>query len=367
MALSLRSPLDRPELGLAAVAVLALLAFPFYMNVYYQFVVVSAAFLGIFAATYDFFSGLTGYFSFAHMVLVGLGGYTSTILAQAHGLPLFAAIVLATVITTVVGLVVIGIPSLRLSGLYFVIITVVIASLATKLVVLFSDWTGGSDGYLLVPDLLSEIEPLVPIELTEELLTYYLAVGLLVAVTGLLVLFAKSRFGIVLLSMRQDETLLESIGIDPVKYRLVGFGITCLVTGFAAAVWTHTLTSLNPGSHVAFARMIDIIIAMVLGGAGTIVGPVVGVFGLEAFDELLVFVDGETGLLAGIDLELGVIQELVSMGLVLVFIYRVPDGAYPLVKRKLYAVKEDGPSTLWEPSVDRARSLFSTLADRLSR
>lgn len=365
MELEIRQRFREPEYILAVLAVVGLLVFPHVVNIYYQFVIVSAAFLGIFAATYDFFSGLTGYFSFAHMVLVGVGGYSSAILAQKIGVPLLLAIVVATLLTAVVGLVVIGVPSLRLSGLYFVIISVVIASIAAKLVTIYSGWTGGQDGFLLVPSLMSEIEPLLPFELAEPLVKYYLAVLLLIAVATILLVFSKSRLGIILASMQQDETLLRAIGIDPVKFRLVGFGITSLFTGFAAAVWTHTLTSLNPRSHIAFASMIDIIIAMVLGGAGTIVGPIIGVFALAGFEELLIYVNSNSLLFAGVDIDLNVFQRIITMGVVLVFVYYVPEGIYPKFKGGLHRVKDDGLNSFWKSLTERVRTKLSSVGNRL--
>jgi branched-chain amino acid transport system permease protein len=333
-----------PKAAASALIIAALLVIPHFISTYYKVVIISAAFLGIFAATYDFFSGLTGYFSFAHMVLVGMGGYSSTILAQELGVPLLPAILFATLLTVLVGLVLIGIPSLRLSGLYFVIVTVIISSIAVELNIYFSDFTGGQNGYLLVPSLLSQYSQFVPAGVEPTLVKYYIAVLMLIAICGILVMLSKSHLGIILGSMKQDETLLKSMGFNPVKYRLTGFAITSLLTGFSASVWTHIVTSLNPQSHLAFARMIDIIIAMVLGGSGTIIGPVIGVFALAFFDEFLMYFNSTFGPIEILGSNLIVFRRLITMLLVLGFIYYVPNGVYPRIRSVIQRTWSEGPT-----------------------
>ena len=312
---------------------LGLLAYPFIGTVYYTFLVTSAAFVAIFAVTYDFFSGLTGYFSFSHMVFVGLGAYTSAIVASEMGISPFITIPAAGIFTAAFAIVLFGLTSLRLSDLYFTILTIAVASISVRLITLFGDTTGGQSGYTELIPITPKVAEILPMSLTEVQLNYYIAVGMLLVITTILLILAKSKLGTILGLMTQDEVLLRTIGIDPGKYRLGAFGVSAFLAGLTGATYAHVSNILNPQSHLSLSVMLDLVIASIVGGIGTLIGPILGVGFLFGIEEVLYILEYDMGLAEGTDLT--AFRRLITMVLVLAFLYLAPEGVYPKCKRFL--------------------------------
>ena len=293
--------------------------------------------LAALAVTWDFFTGLSGYFSFGHMFLVGLGGYSSVILEHELGLPLLGSVLLATLITTVVGTVFIAGPSLRLAGIYFAAITLIVAIWSENIVILFSDVTGGLGGHLFVAPLGPELTNLVPVDASADVLLYYFMFLNLVVITGVLLVVTKSDMGIVLRAIRQDELLLSSLGINPDKFKITAFAITAFFTGFTGAVWTHFLSSLTPATQLSLGIMIDILVAAVIGGLGTITGPIIGIFILEFLDWALTTI--QTSALyqnsLGGYIDLTEFRRVIWMSIAVAFFYFWPEGLYPRIREHI--------------------------------
>jgi len=307
----------------------------------------SALIIATMAVTWDFFTGLSGYFSFGHMFLIALGGYSSVLLEAEVGLSIWLSIVAATVITTVVGTVFIAVPSLRLTGIYFAAVTLIIAIWGENVVVLFSDITGGRGGYIFVADLGFELTDTLPIAVDESIMLYYVVVGIFLLTLGTLTIVAKSQLGLTLKAIRDNELLLASLGVDPTKFKVTGFGLTAFFAGFVGAIWTHYLTALNPATQLSIGTMIDIIVAAVIGGVGTLVGPAIGIFILEFIDWLLTTVEsgGFIRDTLGVGFNITEFRRVIWMGIALAFFYFYPRGLYPAIKdniRQLDPRGDDG-------------------------
>jgi branched-chain amino acid transport system permease protein len=321
----------------AALLVLGGLVLPVGLSSFQLFLAGTFFILAALAVTWDFFTGLSGYFSFGHMFLVGLGGYSSVILEHELGLPLFVSIALATLITTVVGTAFLAGPSLRLAGIYFAAITLVVAIWSENLVILFSDVTGGLGGHLFVAPLGPELTGLLPVGASTDLLLYYFMFLNLLVITGVLLVVTKSEMGVVLRAIQQDELLLSSLGITPDKFKITAFAITAFFTGFTGAVWTHFLSSLTPATQLSLGIMIDILVAAVIGGLGTITGPIIGIFVLEFLDWALTTIQTSTlyqNSLGGY-VDIREFRRVIWMSIAVVFFYFWPEGLYPRIRERI--------------------------------
>lgn len=318
----------------AGLGVVALLASPMFLSSFNVFLLTSACFLATFAVTWDFFTGLTGYFSFAHMFIVALGGYSSALLNGEVGLSLPLSIVLGTIVAGVVGTVVIGGISLRLTGIYFAALTFILPELGQRLLILFSDLTGGLSGYIFIAPLAPTVSDFVPLDLTNGTMLAYLAIVNFLLILGVLLVLSKSRLGVILRAVRQDELLLSSLGISPTKFKVAGFGLIAALTGFTGAVWSHFLVSLTPSTQLSVNTMIDIVIAATVGGIGTIVGPALGMGLLQFTEQALIAVQNDM-LADDTFINLVEYQRAITISVALVFLYRYPQGIYPPLRAQL--------------------------------
>lgn len=314
--------------------VVALLAAPLFLGTFNVFILTSACFLATFVVTWDFFTGLTGYFSFAHMFIVALGGYSSALLNGEMGVSLPLSILLGTLIAGIFGTVVIGGISLRLTGIYFAALTFILPEFGQRLIILFSDQTGGLSGYIFIAPLGSVVTDIVPLELSNDVLLSYLAIVNFLLILGVLIVFSKSKLGTILRAVRQDELLLSSLGISPTKFKIAGFGLIAFLTGFTGAVWSHFLVSLTPSTQLSVNTMIDIVIAATIGGIGTLVGPALGMALLQFTEQALIAFQSNV-LADDAIIDLVKYQRAITIVVALVFLYRYPRGIYPPLKEQL--------------------------------
>jgi branched-chain amino acid transport system permease protein len=263
-------------------------------------------FLMMFAISWDIVSGYTGQLSFGHAYFFALGGYATTILNLQHGIFPLVSIPLATLIAGLGGLI-IGFPALRLRGPYLSLVTLVVPVIMLQIfevqadefvldigpltVPIAPDGFGGTIGLSSPDALISTADAAVftvSSYATEVLLNYYLALILLVLFTLLMLAITKSNTGDIFTAIRANEDVVPAVGINPAKFKLFAFVVSGMVGGFAAAVFVHTLAGVaQPASILNVGLSIDVIIYSVLGGMGTIVGPILGVVFFEGSIQLL--------------------------------------------------------------------------------
>lgn len=217
------------------------------------------------AQSWNLFSGYTGYVNFGYVGLIGVGAYTTAILIGKFGAPWLPALAAAGVITAAFGFL-IGIPLLRAHGIYFAI---AMLGLAEGLRVLFSmdfmaPLTGGGVGIGFVSGM--------------SLTAKYYAMGLVALLTTLVVfLVANSRFGLQLLTIREDELAAQVMGINTTSKKLMAFTLCAFLSGLAGGLYAAYVNYLVPSTMFVTANytLIPIVMAT-FGGLGTVSGPVVG-------------------------------------------------------------------------------------------
>ena len=225
------------------------------------------------AGSWNLISGLTGYVSFGHVAFFGAGAYAGAILVASAGWP-WPLAALAGGAAAVVLAVVIGYPCLRLKGPYFAIAMLGLNEVLRALVSYFEGLTGGGNG-LSLPTL----DASVPI--------YYVMGVLAVVVTAMSWLIVTSRFGLRLMTIREDEVAAEAMGIDTFHHKLAALLLSAVGPGVAGALMARDHGYIEPISVFPLAITVTMIVMALFGGKGTVFGPVLGAAALFVAQEIV--------------------------------------------------------------------------------
>ncbi|SDQ55250.1 branched-chain amino acid ABC transporter permease [Natronobacterium texcoconense] len=229
-----------------------------------------AAIWAIFAMGWDFQSGYTGYISFGHSVLSGAAAYATALLVT-HvdpGLGLWVTIPVSILAAVVVGLV-IGLPSLRLHGPYFSLITFVAVLLFYRLTYAFPGLLGGETGFSGVEMWYTGADPVA---------RYYVMLLPMLAIAVVLTVIARSNVGMILVAIRENEAAVSAAGLDPTKFKLWSFGISSFVMGVGGVMLAHFYGNVDPMTFIVVDNSIEIIAMAVIGGMSSILGALGGAF-----------------------------------------------------------------------------------------
>jgi branched-chain amino acid transport system permease protein len=238
-----------------------------------------ANFLAVFAMSWDILSGYTGQISFGHAFFIGAAGYTSALLNIYLRLPLWLTIPIGVIAAVLTGLLV-AVPALRLRGPYFSLVTLILPIVALKFVMIFSNFTGGELGKFGLTSL-SQVRGFIP----HQRVNYFYSLGLVVLVAAALLSIAHSKIGKIFEAIRENEEAVEAAGINTAKYKILSFIISSFVAGLGGAIYVHYWESLIPSTILTLTLSVQLIIAAVAGGMGTITGPLVGAYVLVAGQE----------------------------------------------------------------------------------
>jgi branched-chain amino acid transport system permease protein len=265
----------KSKILIVSLAILVAAAFPLlFTNNYFIHLAILALVFMIVAQGTNVIQGYTGYVSIAQGGFMGIGAYTSALLSMNLGLPVWLSIMLAP-LATAVAAVIAGYPSLRVRGHYFAIVTMAMNMVVFIVLVNWMSLTGGEPGLPGVPppEAVGIGDWTVGFEKRRNF--YYLALAALVLATVLVAAVVRSRVGRTLQAIRQNETFAEAAGITCWKYKLFAFVFSASLAGFAGAIYAHYMGFINPTPFSVDASL-NAILAVILGGSGTLSGPIVG-------------------------------------------------------------------------------------------
>jgi branched-chain amino acid transport system permease protein len=271
--------------NLAAAALLATLALiPVYCHATGNFFPLSLftriVILAMAAVSLNLIMGFGGMVSFGHAAYIGIGGYAVGILAYEGVASGFAQWPLALALSALFALV-IGALSLRTRGVYFIMITLAFAQMIYYAGVGLSRY-GGDDGLAVYRR--SQFGGLA--DLSNKTVFYYVCFALLLATVYLVWRLINSRFGMVIQGSRSNDRRMRAIGFPTFRYRLACFVIAGTICGLAGALLANHTEFISP-AMMHWTRSGDLIIMAVLGGMGTVLGPVIGAVALLLFEEAL--------------------------------------------------------------------------------
>lgn len=251
---------------------------------YVMHLAISVLIFSMLASSLNLLMGYAGLVSIAHAAFFGVGGYASAILSLRYGVPFWGALALAPLVTAVVALG-IGLPSFRTRGIYYIIVTVAFQLIASEV---FDNWyamTGGGLGLRGVPR--PGPVPFLPgVRFDAAPAYYYLVLVIAAGVQTLIAVMVRSPLGRALMAVRDNETKALMLGVNPLGPKTLAFVAASAMAGLAGSLYVHYLQYANP-EFFTFAVSVDVFLAVILGGVGTVWGPPFGVLVLEVIREVL--------------------------------------------------------------------------------
>jgi branched-chain amino acid transport system permease protein len=249
--------------------------FPIFTKDYYLLsILIFANIYAIFGASWDLLAGFTGIFSFGQVLFFGVAAYMSGYLNLFLHLPPIVTIPIGGAFGVLVGLVA-GLPSLRLKGPYFSIITLTFPGILAGFIYMYPEISGGEAGIYGLSSISSDI-----------VVTYYSSLFLMLGSILILLGIVGSRLGLIFRSIRDDQDSAEATGINTTKYKLIAFAISGFFAGIAGGFQAHLLMSISPfvfNVSYSFQAMLG----ASLGGMGTIFGSLGGSYLMSFLNESL--------------------------------------------------------------------------------
>lgn len=317
---------------LIALVLLVLLAVPSFANRYVLSVLILVFYFAYVGQAWNLMMGFTGQLSLGHALYVGLGGYISAALWVHLGIGPWLGVFPAMLVAAVFGAV-IGQLGWRfgIEGVYFALLTIAFAEF-TRIGFDHLPITGGAGGFFL------------PVREEEAgqwwnlrggpLLFYYIALGLAGGGALLAAVLRHSRIGYQWLAIREDQEAARALGINIFRAKMIAMLISSSMTAIGGVFYAFYYRNLFPAQVFEIGRSIELILAPIVGGLGTVFGPIVGAFILTPLGETLIKITEELGFNAP-----G--TKAVVYGLALmVIIYALPNGVWPFLSR---ALKLSGP------------------------
>ena len=233
------------------------------------------------ALGWNIIGGFAGYPSFGNVVFFGLGGYTVAVLMSKAEWPFWPAMATALLVGVVFAIL-IGLPVLRLRGHYFAIATLGVAEGTREVVTNVPSVTGGGAG-ITIPALGTEATTSYP----GNVGFYYLFLALLALALGVAWGVSRSRFGYALRAIRQDEDGAAAMGINTTRAKVAAFALSGLLTALAGSIYAFQQVTIYPNRLFSVEITVLMVVMAVIGGLGTVIGPLIGAVALQFLSEYL--------------------------------------------------------------------------------
>ncbi len=307
-----------------AVLAAALVAFPFLADEYWLYLACLIAINIASASGLNILTGYTGLVSLGQAAFMGLGAYTVAVLEMRLGTPFALNLLVAGTVAMAGGLVV-GIPSLRVKGLYLAIATIAASVLAHFL---FSNLalTGRSGGLSVPP------ARFFGIALDTSFRLYWLIVPVMLAMLLTSANLFRTRIGRAFIAIRDRDISAEVLGIPLLRYKLLSFGLSSFYAGVAGGLWAYFFRVVTPESFPLILS-IFFLAAIIVGGMGTVLGSILGALFMTLVPELLKLVLGWLPLSGNATLFLSPVRTIVFGALIVGFLVFEPHGLAEVWRR----------------------------------
>jgi branched-chain amino acid transport system permease protein len=279
----------RPATWLVGLALLALVVLPlFVQGTYYRFLGIIVFIYGIVAVGLNILAGYAGQFSLGHAALMAMGAYTTAILTKALApLPFFAAtglhiwlgILAGTVMAAASGAL-LAFPALRVRGPYLAMVTIAFGWVIFKILQEWVSVTGGDLGLASIP------KAQIGSYLFDTHSFYYVVLALFAAALLLQHRLVLSELGLRIRAMKHSEIAVASVGIDVHRLKVLVFVISAAFAGFGGTLFAHQQNYISPDNFQFFSSVF-FLLAVLFGGGGTLMGPVIGAAVLTLLPEML--------------------------------------------------------------------------------
>lgn len=230
----------------------------------------------------NFLTGSAGLVSLGHAAFLAVGAYSAGFFATRMGFPFWMTITLSGVLTGGVGLVV-GLPALRLKGIYLALVTLAFQMIVGYVVLRWDSVTGGANGLVVPPPELGSF-------VFDNARRFYpITASVVVLLSLAMANLMRSRIGRALVASDDSATAAEAMGVHLARYKAVAFGISAAYTGIAGSLFAHFLGYIGP-DHFTVLLSIEYVAMIIVGGLGSILGSILGAFIITLLPEVLRFV-----------------------------------------------------------------------------
>ncbi len=256
--------------NLVIISLIIAILFPlFFLNKSFIIYLLTLALIyAIGAISFNLLLGIAGQLSLGHAAFMGIGAYTSTLLVMKLNLPFLPSLIIAGIVSSLFGIL-IGFPSLRVTGFYLALVTMAFGIAITQIIGYLS-FTGGYHGIKDIPP-----PEIFGLTLSSDLSKYYLALIFLIVTIILLTNLINSKTGRALKSLRENEILASSLGINVSYYKILVFVISAFFAGISGSLYAHTVSYISPNDF-GLGASLNFLAMIVIGGLGSVPGSILG-------------------------------------------------------------------------------------------
>ncbi|WP_094547224.1 branched-chain amino acid ABC transporter permease [Petroclostridium xylanilyticum] len=259
---------------LLSLASIALLLFPLFISSRYIVHVMVLIFMfASMGVAWNIIGGYGAQISWGHASFFAIGAYTSFLLFLKFNISPLVSIFLGMIVSVIVAFI-IGYPSFRLRGVFFSLATIAFAEIVKLLLLYFSDFTGGANGLMIT---FTGQKPLY-LQFYSETPYYYISLFLMVIIIFLTWKLENSKLGYFLKAIKEDEDAAESLGIKAYKIKLITFMISAAMMAVVGTIYAFNIAYIDPISVAHLDLSIKLGVIAIIGGIGTLWGPVLGAF-----------------------------------------------------------------------------------------
>lgn len=250
-------------------------------NPFYEDIIVSSFFYGAMALAWNLVGGFAGQISLGHTAFFGIGAYASTLLYLHYALSPWLGMLAGAVLSVLVAIG-IGIPCFRLKSHFFALATIAIGEVLRYLASYWRGLTQGGVG-LLIP-----FKPGIENFMFKSKLPYaYIALALMLVMLFICYGIRKSRFGFHLISLREDQDAAESLGVKTSRSKLIALIISAFFTSITGTFYAQYILFIDPSTLFSLGFSVELALFSIIGGLGTVTGPILGAFLLTPLDVFL--------------------------------------------------------------------------------
>jgi branched-chain amino acid transport system permease protein len=269
---AIRQPMIIALLG----GLVLVLILPLFVQSYWLHVLITAYFYAVLASSWALLAGYGGQFSFAHMAFMAIGAYVGGLVAIHLNIPLVLSIVVGTLAAGLAGLV-IGVLTLRFKAAYLALFTIAFSEISRTILRAEAQITRGDRGL--------KLDPLFPDSIS-RVPDYYVLAGLLILSLAFMYWMERSRIGLFLRAIREDEDAAAARGVNIVYYKVLVFVVTSMIAGLAGAIFANYVTIITP--NIMVLPQMGLVIAMaIIGGVESLIAAAIGAILVQIALELL--------------------------------------------------------------------------------
>jgi len=272
--------MDKKKFAVTIAGLIVVIVLPLFLGKYSIFLLSMLAVYALVSIGLNLLMGFTGQIAAGHAGFLALGAYFTAILGtKVEWMPCLVVLLLAGIFSGIIGFL-LGIPILRLKGVYIAMATLAFGVVVSEIILQWSSLTNGDNG-LDVP-----VATIAGFEFDSDYKLFYLIVSVTIILTLLAKNLVKGYIGRAFIALRESEVAAQTIGIDLAKFKTIAFAISAFYTGVAGGLFAYLITFLSPDAFT-IELSVDFIAMIVIGGMGSILGSIIGAVILTGMQQIL--------------------------------------------------------------------------------